>query len=82
MDQKSKTRSRDAKKWQRNKTEYLWGKTYLIWQNFVCSVKILPKIVRFIRHIRDIRKLWMCNNPISLFNINTYELCPGKDTLF
>ena len=28
MDQKSKTRSRDAKKWQRNKTEYLWDKTW------------------------------------------------------
>ena len=75
MDQKGKTMSRDAKKWQRNKT-------YLNWQNFVCSVKILPKIVRFILHIRDIRKLWMCNNPISLFNIITYELCPGSDTLF
>ena len=24
----------------------------------------------------------MCNNPISLFNIITYELCPGSDTLF
>ena len=51
MDQKSKTRSRDAKKWQRNKTECLWGKTYLIWQNFVFRPKFYFFVALFLSFI-------------------------------